>query len=88
MGFPGGSVVKNSPANAGDTGDMGLIPGSERPPGRGNGNPLRYFCLENPMDREARWVAKSHKTTEQLSMHTLGHYTNALHTPCHKNLLS
>ena len=47
MGFPGGSVVKNLPANAGDT---GLIPGSGRSPGEGNGNPLQYFCLENSMD--------------------------------------
>ena len=49
-GFPGGSEVKNSPANAGDT---GLIPGSGRFPGEGNGNPLQYSCLENPMDRGA-----------------------------------
>ena len=49
MGLPGGSVVKNPPANAGDT---GLIPGSERSPGEGNGNPLQYSCLENPMDGE------------------------------------
>ena len=49
-GFPGGSVVKNLPANAGDTGS---IPGWGRSPGVGNGNPLQYFCLENPMDRAA-----------------------------------
>ena len=53
MGFPGGSVVKNPPANAGDIGDAGLIPGSERSSGRGNGNPLQYSCLENSMDRGA-----------------------------------
>ena len=52
-GFPGGSVVKNLPANAGD---MGLIPGLGRSPGEGNGNPLQYSCLGNPMDREA-WRA-------------------------------
>ena len=52
-GFPGGSVVKNPPANAGDIGDAGLIPGSERSPGSGNGNPLQYSCLENSMDRGA-----------------------------------
>ena len=52
MGFPGGSVVKNPPANAGDTEDLGLIPGLERSPGVGNGNPLQYSCLENSMDRE------------------------------------
>ena len=47
-GFPGGSVVKALSANAGN---MGLIPGSGRSPGEGNGNPLQYSCLENPMDR-------------------------------------
>ena len=61
MGVPGGSVVKNPPANAGD---MGLIPGSGRSPGGENGNPLQYSYLENPMDRGAWWatalrVAKS-----------------------------
>ena len=47
MGFPGGSVIKNLPANAGD---LGLIAGSGRYPGEGNDNPLQYSCLENPMD--------------------------------------
>ena len=51
MGFPGGSIVKNPPANAGDTGNMGLIPGSGRSTGGGNGKPFQYSCLENPMDR-------------------------------------
>ena len=51
-GFPGGSVVKNLPENAVDTGDMGLIPGSGRSSGGRNGNPLQYSCLENPIDRE------------------------------------
>ena len=45
MGFPGGSEVKASACNAGD---LGLIPGLGRFPGEGNGNPLQYFCLENP----------------------------------------
>ena len=53
MGFPGGLVVKNSPANAGD---MGLIPGLGRSPGEGNGNPLQYSCLGNLMDRGAWWA--------------------------------
>ena len=57
MGFPGESVVKNLPANAGDP---GLIPGSGRSPGEGSGNPLQYSCLGNPIDRGARW-AKVHK---------------------------
>ena len=49
-GFPGGAVVKNLPANTGDT-DVGLIPGLGRSPGGGHSNPLQYSCLENPMDR-------------------------------------
>ena len=53
MGFPGGSVVKNPPANAGDTRDAGSISESGRSPGGGHGNPLQYSCLENPMDRGA-----------------------------------
>ena len=51
MGFPGGSVVKNLPANAGDVGDTGSIPGSRRSPGGGNSNSLQYSCLENSIDR-------------------------------------
>ena len=49
-------VVKNLPANAGDIRDSGWIPGLGRSPGEGNGNPLEYSCLENPMDRKA-WQA-------------------------------
>ena len=53
-GFPGGSVKKNPPANAGDTGDARSIPDLGRSPGEGNGNPLQYSsCLGNPMDRGA-----------------------------------
>ena len=62
LGFPGGSVVQNSPANAGD---KGLIPGSGRSPGEGNGNPLQYSCLGNPMDRGA-WRATVHGVTKEL----------------------
>ena len=57
MGFPGGAVVKNPPASAGDTRDVGCIPGSGRSPGEGNGNPLQDSCLENPMGRGAWWAA-------------------------------
>ena len=53
---PGGSEVKASAPNAGG---LGSIPGSGRSPGEGNGNPLQYSCLENPMDREA-WQAAVH----------------------------
>ena len=56
VGFPGGTVVKNLPANAGGT---GLIPGLGRSPGGANGNPLQYSCLENPMDGGA-WRATVH----------------------------
>ena len=64
MGFLDGSVVKNPPAPARDTGDEGLTHVSGRSSGIGNGNPLQYSCLENSMDREAWWatihgVAKS-----------------------------
>ena len=59
LGFLGGSVVKNPPASAGDAGDLGSIPGSGRSPGEGNGNPLQYSCLGNPMDRGA-WGATVH----------------------------
>ena len=55
-GFPGGSVVKNPPANVGDATDAGSIPGLGRSLGEGNNNPLQYSCLENPMDRGA-WLA-------------------------------
>ena len=51
MGFPGDKVVKNLPADAGDTRGGGSIPGLGRSSGGGNGNPLQYFCLGNPMDR-------------------------------------
>ena len=49
-------VVKNPSANEGNTRDISLIPGLGRSPGGGNGNPLQYSCLENPMDRGAWWV--------------------------------
>ena len=55
-GFPGGTVVKNSPANAGDVRDAGLIPGLGRCPGEKDGNPLQDSCLEIPMDWRARWA--------------------------------
>ena len=54
--IPGDSVVKYLPTNVGDTRDASLIPGSGSSPGVGNSNPLKYSCLENPMDRGACWV--------------------------------
>ena len=52
-GLPGGSVIKNPPAHAGD---LSSIPGSGKSPGESNGNPLQYSCLENPMKRGAWWA--------------------------------
>ena len=69
-GFPGGSVVKNSTEMQGmHAGDMGLIPGSGRSSGKGNGNPLHYSCLGNPRDRGACWatVQGSQNSWEWLS---------------------
>ena len=60
-GILGASVVKNPPANAGD---VGSIPGSERSPGAGNGNPLKYSCLGNPMDRRA-WRPEVHGVAKE-----------------------
>ena len=61
-GIPGGSVVKNPPANAGDAGDMGSISASGRFPGRENGNPLQYSCLENFVGRGV-WQAAVYGVT-------------------------
>ena len=60
MGLPGGSVVRNLPASAGD---VGSIPGLGRSPGEGNSNPLQYSCLGNPTDRGA-WQATVHGVAE------------------------
>ena len=62
MGFPGGSDGKESTCNAGD---LGLIPGSGKSPKEGNGYPLQYSCLGNPMDRGAWWVAVHGVTKSQ-----------------------
>ena len=75
-GFPGGRVVKNPSANARDEGDAGLIPSLGKSSRGGNGNPLQYSCLENPMDREA-WqttvhgVAKSQTRLSDQHIHTV-----------------
>ena len=66
-GFPGGSVLENPPASAGDAGDVGSIPGSGRVPREGNGNPLWYSCLEDPMDR-GTWRATVHGVTKELDL--------------------
>ena len=59
-------VVKNPPANTGDVRDVGLIPGLERSPRRGNSNALHYSCLENPMDRGV-WQTTVHRVAKSLT---------------------
>ena len=91
LGFPGVPVVKKNPANAGDTRDVGLTPGSGRFPGEGHSNPLHYSCLENPMDREVWWATVRRATKSQaqpkcLSMHTCT-YTDKTNTVKHGKLL-
>ena len=71
------AVVKNPPANGEDTEDMDLIPGSGKFPGGGDGNPLQYSCLENPMDRGAWWSHKPLKICEW-------HYSLTIQNKCVK----
>ena len=73
-------LVKNPPANIGDTRDAGSIPGSGRSPGVGNGNPLHYYCLQKPMDRGA-WQTTVHGVTKELDM------TEHTHTHTHTYIL-
>ena len=72
LGFPGGSDGKESASNAGK---LGSIPGPGRSPGEGNGNPLQYSCLENPMEKGVHGVAKSQ--TQQSTQHTYPLYLPA-----------
>ena len=60
-------MVKNPPANAGDTRDVGSNPASGRSPGEGNGNPLQYSCQENPMDRGA-WHTTIHGAAKEVDV--------------------
>ena len=71
MVFPGGSGVKNILANAGDTRDLGLIPGSRTFLGAENGNPLQCSCLENSRDRGTWWAA----------IHRVADTSECTHTP-------
>ena len=64
MDFPGGSMVKNLPANAAVTRDVGSVPALKRSPGEGNGNPFQYSCLGNPIDRGTWWATVSGATKE------------------------
>jgi len=67
VGFPGGSVLKNLPASAGDMEDQGSVPRCRRAPGEGNDNPLQCSCLGNPMDRGA-WRAIVHGVLKESDM--------------------
>ena len=75
-------VVKNPPANAGDTREVGLVPGWGRSPGKGNGNTLQYSCLENPMDRGAWQVTVCWVAQSQTGLH-LNYYTDEVHGYTH-----
>ena len=82
-------VVKNLPANAGDIRDAGSVLGSGRSPGEGDGNPLQYSCLENPMDRGA-WWATVHgvaKSQTRLSDLTLLHFIRRMGVSCRGRFL-
>ena len=68
-GLPRWLSGKESTCNARATGDTGSIPGSGRSPGGGHGNPLQYSCLENPMDRGARWATIHEVAKTKHSMH-------------------
>ena len=82
-------MVKNLPANAGDTRDSSSIPGSGRSPRGGNGNPLQYSCLENPIDGGTWWTT-AHRViesnmTEQSSVHVRACTHTHTHTHTHKH---
>ena len=62
-------MVKEYACNAGDAGDIGLIPGLETSPGEGHGNPFQYSCLENPMDRGAWWTAVHRVIESEVTEH-------------------
>ena len=73
IGFPGGSEVK---APVCSVGDLGSIPGLGRFPGEGNGNPLQYSCLENPMDRGAWWAIVHGVAKSRTRLSDFTHYAN------------
>ena len=78
LGFSDGAVVKNLPGKAGDPRDVGLIPGSGRSPGVGNGNPCQYSCLRNPLDRGA-WWATVHGTAKSWTQKSMPLHHADLH---------
>ena len=84
LGFPGGSVGKESTCNAGDTGDEVSIPRSERSPGEAHGNPLQYFCLENSHGQRSLvdyspWGHKVSDMTEAIDYTCIYNYRLAIH---------
>ena len=84
LGFPGGSVGKESTCNAGDAGDEVSIPRSERSPGEGHGNPLQYFCLENSHGQRSLvgyslWGHKASNMTEATEYTCIDNYSVAIH---------
>ena len=78
--FPAGSAVKNPPASAGAAGDVGSIPGLGSSPRGGNGNPLQYSCLVNPMDRRSCW-ATVHGVTKNRTQLSDSHFVPFYFTP-------
>ena len=76
MGFPGGSDGEESACNAGD---QGLIIGLGRSPGEGNGYPLQYFCLENPMDKGAPQSVGSQRVGHNWATNTFTFFSGAKH---------
>ena len=70
-------VVNNSPANAGDISDVGLIPGWGKSHGQGHGNKLQYSCLKYPMDRGTEWATVHGVTKSQIGLKRLGMYTHS-----------
>ena len=79
MDLPSSSVVKNLPADSGNTGDMGSIHISGRSSGGGNGNPLQDSCLKNPMNRGTWWTSAKGVAKSQSVGHMLGHMLLGMH---------
>ena len=77
-------MVKNPPANAGNTGDAGLITGLERSPGGGNGNPLQYSCMKNPMDKGAWWSTVRGVAKRRTQLKRLSTWSSQLYAPAKK----
>ena len=83
QGFPGGARGKEPACHEGDIRDAGSIPGLGRSPRGGNGNPLQYSCLENPMDRGA-WWATAHGVEDSDTTEQLTHTSSKGKQPCLK----